>query len=111
MANQQAYPRRKNAKYASEPATASASRHAAGVASREALDVAAYISDMTAQLEAMALSGRLDLLAYFLGMARSEADLFLRTNEGPESEADGDGNPVESDPPDEDQATFDSSGS
>ncbi|RBP14097.1 hypothetical protein DFR50_110122 [Roseiarcus fermentans] len=57
-----------------------------GVASREALDVASYISDMTAQLEAMALAAGLDLLGYFLGMARSEADMFVRTNESDEDD-------------------------
>jgi len=35
---------------------------------------------MTAQLEAMAIAARLDLLAYFLGMARAESELFVRTN-------------------------------
>ncbi len=89
------------------PQTASQSRETAGLASREALDVAAYVSDMTAQLEAMALSARLDLLAYFLGMARSEADLFARTKEGPQNSADGEGPGVS----DEDQAALDSSGS
>ena len=47
---------------------------------REALDVARYITDMTAQLEAMAIAGRLDLLAYFLGMARAESEIYVRTN-------------------------------
>ncbi len=112
MASHQGYPRRKDPRSSSPlPQTESPSKQAAGVASREALDVAAYVSDMTAQLEAMALSARLDLLAYFLGMARSEADLFVRTNEGPESAAEGDGNAAESDLSDEDQAEFDSSGS
>jgi hypothetical protein len=57
-----------------------------GVTTHEALDVAEYVSDMTAQLEAMALVAGLDLVAYFLGMARSEADLFVRTNSGPEGD-------------------------
>jgi hypothetical protein len=48
----------------------------------EALDVAEYVSDVAAQIEAMALAAGLELLAYFLGMARSEADLFVRTNSG-----------------------------
>ena len=82
---------------------------AKGVASREALDVASYISDMSAQLEAMSLAAGLDLLAYFLGMARSEADLFVRTNESPEDETaaqdDGPGGLS-----DEGQSSFDSSG-
>ena len=57
---------------------------------REALDVAHYITDMTAQLEAMAIAARLDLLAYFLGMARAESEIFVRTNAVAEAErADG----------------------
>ena len=51
-----------------------------GAVTREALDVARYITDMTAQLEAMAIAARLDLLAYFLGMARAESEIFVRTN-------------------------------
>jgi hypothetical protein len=47
---------------------------------REALDVARYITDMTAQLEAMAIAARLDLLAYFLGMAKAESEIYVRTN-------------------------------
>ncbi len=47
---------------------------------REALDVARYILDMTAQLEAMATAARLDLLAYFLGMAKAESEMFVRTS-------------------------------
>jgi hypothetical protein len=53
---------------------------------REALDVARYITDMTAQLEAMAIAGRLDLLAYFLGMARAESEIYVRTNAVTEAE-------------------------
>ena len=55
---------------------------------REALDIARYVADMTAQLEAMAIAARLDLLAYFLGMAQAEADLFVRTTVDPEGAAD-----------------------
>jgi hypothetical protein len=53
---------------------------------REALDVARYITEMTAQLEAMSIAARLDLLAYFLGMARAESELFVRTNTVAEAE-------------------------
>jgi hypothetical protein len=53
---------------------------------REALDVARYITEMTAQLEAMAIAARLDLLAYFLGMARAESEIYVRTNTIAESE-------------------------
>jgi hypothetical protein len=57
-----------------------------GVVAQEALDVAHYITDMTAQLEAMAVAARLDLLAYFLGMAKAESELFVRTNAVAEAE-------------------------
>jgi hypothetical protein len=40
--------------------------------------VARYIADMTAQLEAMATSARLGLLAYFLAMARAESETSAR---------------------------------
>jgi len=53
---------------------------------REALDVARYITDMTAQLEAMAMAARLDLLAYFLGMAKAESEIYVRTNAVAEAE-------------------------
>ena len=55
-------------------------------ATHEALDVARYITDMTAQLEAMAIASRLDLLAYFLGMARAESEIYVRTNAVAEAE-------------------------
>jgi hypothetical protein len=103
------YPRRKHtaqARSPHEPEYRSEER-SEPVTTRESLDVAGYVSDMTAQLEAMALAAGLDLLAYFLGMARSEADLFVRTNAGPDGEAEGgDGDP----PSDEGQAAFNSSG-
>jgi len=58
----------------------------------DAIDVARYVADMTAQLEAMANAAHLDLLAYFLGMAKAESELFARTNlpEAPESPAEDD---------------------
>ena len=40
--------------------------------------VARYLADMTAQLESMARAADLDLLAYLLAMARSEADAVSR---------------------------------
>ena len=40
--------------------------------------VARYLADMTAQLESMARSADLELLAYLLAMARSEADAISR---------------------------------
>jgi hypothetical protein len=46
---------------------------------RETLDAALYITDMTAQLEAAAITVHLDRLAYFLGMAKLESEVFVRT--------------------------------
>ena len=40
----------------------------------EAADIARYIADMTAQMEAMAAGAKLDFLAYLLGMARAECE-------------------------------------
>ena len=42
--------------------------------------MARYVADMTAQLEAMAVASRLEMLAYFLGMAKAESELLLRTH-------------------------------
>jgi hypothetical protein len=50
----------------------------------EALDVARYITDMTARLEAAAIAARLDRLAYFLRMANAESEIFVRINGVPE---------------------------
>ena len=86
MADEVGFPRRKRGEQgragktapARPPKRADDASH--GVVTREGLDVARYITDMTAQLEAMAIAARLDLLAYFLGMARAESELFVRTN-------------------------------
>ena len=53
---------------------------------REALDVAHYITDVTTQLEAVAIAARLDRLAYFLGMVKMECETFVRTYVAPEAE-------------------------
>ena len=82
MAEEVGFPRRKRGarplKRASDPS--------GGAVTREALDVARYITDMTAQLEAMAIAARLDLLAYFLGMAKAESEIYVRTNAVVEAE-------------------------
>jgi hypothetical protein len=57
-----------------------------GAVTREALDVARYITGMTAELEAVAIAARLDRLAYFLGMAKAESEIFVRTHGAPEAE-------------------------
>jgi hypothetical protein len=49
---------------------------------REVLDVASYITDATAQLEAAAIRARLYRLANFLGMARVEGEKIVRTKGG-----------------------------
>ena len=45
-----------------------------GAVTREVLDVARYITDVTAQLETVAIAAHLDQLAYFLGMAKAESE-------------------------------------
>jgi hypothetical protein len=44
----------------------------------EAREVARFIADMTGQMEKMAGAAGLDLLAYFLAMARAESDAVSR---------------------------------
>ncbi len=91
MADELGFPRRRRGEHgrgqSAPPRTPKrADDPSRGVVAREALDVAQYITDMTAQLEAMAVAARLDLLAYFLGMAKAESELFVRTNAVAEAE-------------------------
>jgi len=60
---------------------------------REALGVAQYIADMIPQLEAMAMRSGLDLVGYFLGMVRVEADRYLQTNVSAEGQSKAPGKP------------------
>jgi hypothetical protein len=60
-----------------------------GAVRREALDVARYITGMTAKLEAVAIAARLDRLVYFLEMAKAESEIFVRTHGTPEAERAG----------------------
>jgi hypothetical protein len=53
---------------------------------RDVLDVARYITDVAAQLEALAIAAHLDLLAYFLGMAKAESEILVRVSGVPEAE-------------------------
>jgi hypothetical protein len=57
-----------------------------GAVTPEMLEVARYIASVTAQLEAVAIAARLDLLVYFLGMAKGESEIFVRTYGAPEAE-------------------------
>ena len=77
-------PRSRSPRRANDPAR--------GAMTREVLDVAHYITDMTAQLEVVAIAAHLDRLAYFLGMAKAESEIFVRVNgvleaEGAEDES------------------------
>ena len=53
-------------------------RESATSGDADAPAVADYIADMTAQLESMATAAGLDLLAYFLAMARAESEAASR---------------------------------
>ncbi|MBV9290212.1 MAG: hypothetical protein JO288_20760 [Hyphomicrobiales bacterium] len=92
MVGDNAFPRRKRAgrvRIVRDPAATPQrldDAHA-GFTALDALDVARYVSDMTAQLEAMANAARLDLLAYFLGMAKAESELFVRTHAADQGES------------------------
>ena len=93
MTDEAGFPRRKRAEpgRSGKGAPARSLRRADdsphGVVTREGLDVARYITEMTTQFEAMAIAARLDLLAYFLGMARAESELYVRTNAVAEAES------------------------
>ena len=50
------------------------------------LDVARYITDVTAQLEALAIAAHLDRLTYFLGMAKAESEILVRVSGVPAAE-------------------------
>jgi hypothetical protein len=89
MSGLEGFPRRRRPAPQRTVATARAEastrlREPAGEATREALDIARYVADMAAQLEAMSAAVDLDLLAYFLGMAKAEADMFLRAAAEPD---------------------------
>jgi hypothetical protein len=61
-------------------------RSVSGAVTREVLDVARYITDVTAQLEALAIAAHLDQLTYFLGMAKAESEALVRVSGVPEAE-------------------------
>jgi hypothetical protein len=72
-ANRHKEDRRRSAVHAPSPTLDPTARRAA-----EAVAVARYIADMTGQLESMANAAHLDLLAYFLAMARAESESSAR---------------------------------
>jgi len=57
-----------------------------GAVTREELDAARYIADITAKLEAVAIAAGLDRLVYFLAMVKAESETFVRTHDAPEAE-------------------------
>ena len=63
-----------------------------GAVTREELDVARCIADMTAKLEAVAIAARLDRLVYFLGMAKVESEMFVRAHGAERAEEESDEN-------------------
>jgi hypothetical protein len=93
MSGAVAFPRRRPAPHqpAARPRTASAPplrESVGGQATCEALDVARYVADMALQLETMCAAVDLDLLSYFLSMARVEAELCVSAAAAvPEEEA------------------------
>ena len=50
----------------------------------DAASLAAYIADMTAELAGLAGKARLPMLAYFLNLARVEAQIYARENDSRE---------------------------
>jgi hypothetical protein len=57
-----------------------------GAVTREEVDAARYIADMSAKFEAVANGARLDRLVYFLAMVKAESKTFVRTHKPPEAE-------------------------
>ena len=52
--------------------------HLASPSADAAAEIARYIAQMTAEMAGMAGAARLEMLAYFLNMARNEAELVCR---------------------------------
>ncbi len=50
----------------------------------DAASLAAYIAEMTAELAGLAGNARLPMLAYFLNLARVEAQIYARENDARE---------------------------
>ena len=76
----------RGAKHAPPRSPRRADDPAHGAVTREVLDVARCITDVTAQLEALAIAAHLDRLVYFLGMAKAESEILVRVSGVPEAE-------------------------
>lgn len=57
------------------------SRNKARLAAQQQVEVGSYISDMSAELARMAGGAKLPMLAYFLNLARVEAEFVSRKKE------------------------------
>jgi hypothetical protein len=88
MAEEVGFPRRKHGdgKTGESGPSIRADDSSHRVVTRDPLDVARYLADLVAQLEAMAIAAHLDKVAYFLGMAKAESDISVRINAVAESE-------------------------
>ena len=88
MAEEVGFPRRKHGdgKTGESGPSIRADDSSHRVVTRDPLDVARYLADLVAQLEAMAIAAHLDQVAYFLGMAKAESDISVRINAVAESE-------------------------
>jgi hypothetical protein len=106
IARRKRHARRRAAKRSAGAAAKLANRPSQMSGARETSSVARYMAEMTAQLEAMATAVDLDLLAYFLGMARAEAQLLVQTT----SEAVGQAKPAGDAEPDAGETRNDDSG-
>ena len=56
--------------------------HLARPSPEAAAEIARYIAQMTAEMAGMAGAARLEMLAYFLDMARNEAEMAIRSPHG-----------------------------
>jgi hypothetical protein len=70
-----------------KPEVRSVKRAPARAVTREVLDVARYITDVTAQLEALAIAAHLDQLAYFLGTGKRKAKYWFASAASPKPSA------------------------
>jgi hypothetical protein len=82
MAEEVGFPRRK---YGDGKTEESGSERSPITVEDPSLDVARYLADMVAQLEAMAIAAHLDQVAYSLKVAKAEIDTSVRINAASES--------------------------
>lgn len=76
-------PRPVSSHHASAPASSrnASSKGKSRILAKQQADVGAYISDISAELAQMAGAAKLPMLAYFLNLARVEAEMASRKKE------------------------------